>query len=152
MCTNRLACTFRSLALEASPDHFLLVSSNTAQSASFASARLSLRAKDVRPGHVMWTHTASGLQAAMVEDVALVSQSGLFNPYTAAGTIVVNGVVATVHSRWFLDTALDTLGLTAFLPGAYQVSLYGYMRLPAFILFAQHTMLSPFASWSINIW
>ena len=59
----------------------------------------------------------------MVEDVALVSQSGLFNPYTAAGTIVVNGVVATVHSRWFLDYAFDALGLTAHLPEAYQVCL-----------------------------
>ena len=64
--------------------------------------------------------------------VHLVWQYGLFNPYTAAGTIVVNGVPAAVHSHWFLDSAFDVLGLTAHLRKAYQGSLPGHMQLLVF--------------------
>lgn len=63
-----------------------------------------------------------------VTETARVFLKGLYNPYTAAGTIVVDGVAATVHSRWFLDASFDRLGLTAHIPAAYQASF------PAWIL------------------
>ena len=113
---------FRLFTLEASPDHFLMVSSNAAEATSFPSSRLNLRATDVQPGQVMWVPTGAGLQTAVVQDVNRVWLQGLYNPYTVAGTIVVNGVAATVHSRWFLDSVFDKMGLTAHLPEAYQVT------------------------------
>ena len=31
------------------------------------------------------------------------TQHGLYNPFTIGGDIVVNGVLASSHSDWFLD-------------------------------------------------
>jgi hypothetical protein len=51
-------------------------------------------------------------------------QAGLYNPYTLAGTILVNQVLASSHSRWFADAAADALGLpTRWLPALYQAAL-----------------------------
>ena len=46
---------------------------------------------------------------------------GLYNPLTLSGTILVNGMVASVHSDWFLDAAFDALDISGWLPSAYQV-------------------------------
>ena len=59
--------------------------------------------------------------AFRVDDVTLERRTGLFKPLTAAGTIVVDGVVASVHSTWFADDLMDRLGLTHALPALYQV-------------------------------
>ena len=50
-----------------------------------------------------------------------VIRSGLWNPYTPSGTIVVGGVVASVHSEWLLDALLDAFARPDLLPAAYQV-------------------------------
>ncbi len=47
-------------------------------------------------------------------------RKGLFNPFTATGTIVVDGVVASVQSKWFADDVMDALGLTHAVPALYQ--------------------------------
>ncbi|EFJ16220.1 hypothetical protein SELMODRAFT_421866 [Selaginella moellendorffii] len=69
---------------------------------------------------------------------------GLFNPLTLQGTIVVNGVAASVHSDWFLDTLFDTFGLTAYLPAAYQAILS-----PARLLY---TLLGPNSYLALYKW
>jgi len=56
-----------------------------------------------------------------VANVTTERREGLFKPLTASGTIVVDGVVASVHSNWFADAAMDRLGLTHALPALYQV-------------------------------
>jgi hypothetical protein len=48
-------------------------------------------------------------------------RTGFYKPLTASGTIVVDGVVASVHSSWFADAAMDRLGLTHAIPALYQV-------------------------------
>jgi len=56
-----------------------------------------------------------------VDNVTTERRTGLFKPLTASGTIVVDGVVASVHSTGFADAAMDHLGLTHALPALYQV-------------------------------
>ena len=59
----------------------------------------------------------------VVSDVSRVEKAGLYNPFTLGGTIIVNGVVASSHSDWFLDTTFESLGLTHWLPATYQMVL-----------------------------
>jgi len=48
---------------------------------------------------------------------------GLFNPYTlGASTIVVDGVLASVHSDWFLDAIAPSF-MTRYIPAIYDVCL-----------------------------
>jgi hypothetical protein len=87
------------------------------------------RAKDVREGERMWVHLqlgepgASSVGVFVVSGVEGVRKRGLYNPYTMGGTIVVDGVVASSHSEWFLDNALEALGLVRWLPVVYQAVL-----------------------------
>jgi hypothetical protein len=63
-----------------------------------------LAAEDVQPGHRMWIRNAAGmLESTEVIAVNRCRDDGLFNPLTISGTIVVDGVVASAHSDWFLD-------------------------------------------------
>lgn len=48
-------------------------------------------------------------------------KQGLFNPFTLSGTIVVNGVVASVHSEWLLDDLVTSPEYSRYLPIFYQV-------------------------------
>lgn len=51
------------------------------------------------------------------EGMGATFAQGLYNPFTLSGTILVDGVLASVHSEWFLDNAWgEALGLTPFLP------------------------------------
>jgi hypothetical protein len=56
----------------------------------------------------------------VVANITTERHAGLFNPFTASGTIVVDGVVASVQSKWFADAAMDRLGLTHAIPALYQ--------------------------------
>ena len=56
----------------------------------------------------------------VVANTTKAYHAGLFNPFTASGTIVVDGVVASVQSRWFADDVMDRLGLTHAIPALYQ--------------------------------
>lgn len=95
------------------------------------------RAADVAVGDKVWAVDAGGevsVQTVVATSVRLVQ--GLFNPFTPAGTIVVDGVVASVHSRWFLDGLMDRLGATHLIPQLYQAIL-----LPAY--YAVYCTLGP---------
>merc|ERR1711966_279148 len=52
-----------------------------------------------------------------------VLKRGISNPFTLHGELVVNGVVASSHSEWFLDSIAESLGLVHLLPSAYQLVL-----------------------------
>ena len=54
-------------------------------------------------------------------NVTTERRTGFFSPFTASGTIVVDGVVASVQSKWFADDIMDALGLTHVVPAMYQV-------------------------------
>jgi hypothetical protein len=79
------------------------------------------RAGDVTVGDHM---LAEGAPTYVVTSISQVEKGGLYNPFTLSGTIIVNGVVASTHSEWFLDNAFDFLQLTHYLPAAYQVVLF----------------------------
>lgn len=85
------------------------------------------RAQDVRVGDRMWATEGSSasLVEVVVTSISEVQKQGLYNPYTMGGTIVVNGVVASTHSEWFLDNAFELLALPLhWLPAVYQAILW----------------------------
>jgi 2C-methyl-D-erythritol 2,4-cyclodiphosphate synthase len=79
------------VSLQATPDHFVLVG---------LSAPTYKRIGEVSPGDVMWVaHSAASasLAPATVVDVGRVAKEGLYAPLTLGGSILVNGVAASVH-------------------------------------------------------
>ena len=107
--------------LRLSPDHFVPVAPASAE-AVFSQASMK-RGQDVSRSDTLFLVDARGrLVPASISTVSVEMARGAFNPYTASGTIVVGHVVASVHSKWFLDGMFDRLGWTSSLPGAYQVS------------------------------
>lgn len=89
------------------------------------------RGRDISVGDAMWAQGPSkvgqegiaALSMHVVASISTVQKQGLYNPYTLGGTIVVNGVVASTHSDWFLDAPFQFLGLTHWLPAVYQLVL-----------------------------
>lgn len=79
------------------------------------------QARAVVPGDTVWAVQSSKATAYRVVRVEAVSKQGLWAPYTRHGTIVVNGVVASVHSDWILDSLLESMGRPDLLPLVYQV-------------------------------
>jgi desert hedgehog len=68
---------------------------------------------EVRVGDVVWFEGADGTATASpVIEIANVVRTGLYNPLTLGGTILVDGVAASAHSDWFLDglVSADTQG------------------------------------------
>lgn len=104
--------------LELSRKHFLPVGKKGAL--AYKQAEM-LRAGDVRLGDAVWVQHTTGLSPYYVEEISGVQKAGLWAPYTRQGTIVVNGVVASVHSEWILDDLLDVFGRADLLPAIYQV-------------------------------
>lgn len=74
-------------------------------------------------GNIVWAEgrDRAGLQPFRVVEKSTVVKQGLWNPYTATGTIVVGGLAASVHSEWLLDGLLESVGHTELLPALYQV-------------------------------
>ena len=98
---------YRTLTLESgreltlSPRHFIPVATD---GGAGWDARVVKAAEEVGPGDVIWYENADGsLASAAVTAVATQARQGLFNPLTMGGTILVDGVVASAHSDWFLD-------------------------------------------------
>ena len=88
----------RSLVL--SPRHFI----PTATGGSTAWAdRTVLGADEVRAGDRIWQLDQGVMRLATVAAATREPADGAFNPLTMDGTIVVDGVVASAHSDWFLD-------------------------------------------------
>ena len=88
-------------SLTLSPRHFI----PTAQDGDGAWEDHVLKgANELRAGDIVWHRAGDGTM--LPSTVAAVKQTvatGAFNPLTLSGTIVVDGVVASAHSDWFLD-------------------------------------------------
>ena len=87
--------------LTLSPRHFI----PTADAAGGAFADHLVKAADeVRIGDLVWSRGEDGgIAADAVVGARTKVAVGAFNPLTMNGTIVVDGVVASAHSNWFLD-------------------------------------------------
>ena len=81
------------------------------------------RAEDVVEGDKMWVAGEFAGALFVVAEISKVTKQGLYNPYTMGGNIVVNGVVASAHSDWFLDDLFQSLNLVHLLPAVYQAVL-----------------------------
>jgi desert hedgehog protein len=75
--------------------------------------RLVIHSKDVQVGDLVQVHSANATSATFESIItkSIVSDVGLFNPYTLSGTIVVDGVVASCHSSWVFDTLFELLNV-----------------------------------------
>ena len=62
-------------------------------------------------------------------EVKKVYRSGFYTPITLGGNIIVNGVVASAHSEWFLEPYVPK-SLSRYLPATYQA-----MLLPARVIY-----------------
>lgn len=104
--------------LEASPNHFVKVSGNC------DGVSVDARAKDVEVGACMFgMGVGKATTQLRVTETTPVWKKGIYNPFTLPGNLVVNGVVASSHSDWFLDDYADALGFTHLLPSIYQAVL-----------------------------
>eukprot|EP00339_Tiarina_fusa_P015655 CAMPEP_0117055984 /NCGR_PEP_ID=MMETSP0472-20121206/38838_1 /TAXON_ID=693140 ORGANISM="Tiarina fusus, Strain LIS" /NCGR_SAMPLE_ID=MMETSP0472 /ASSEMBLY_ACC=CAM_ASM_000603 /LENGTH=211 /DNA_ID=CAMNT_0004772247 /DNA_START=30 /DNA_END=662 /DNA_ORIENTATION=- len=111
-----IATASRRLCL--SPDHYILTSEGGLDGA------VQLRARSVKTGMTVWVESASGMHAASVVSVEEEWRKGLYNPYLvdADHLLVVDGVVASTHSYWFLDGIVpDTAAW--FVPSVYDKAL-----------------------------
>jgi hedgehog len=88
-------------SLTLSPRHFVPVQGSRSE----RWANHSLKAADeIKVGELIWNRTETGvIRLAAVAAIEEVKEAGVFNPLTFSGTIVVDGVAASVHSDWFLD-------------------------------------------------
>jgi hypothetical protein len=74
-------------------------------------------ADEIGVGDVLWFHDGERMQPARVAGIAREVEYGAFNPLTLTGTIVVDGVVASAHSDWFLDGIVSADAQARGLPG-----------------------------------
>jgi LPXTG-motif cell wall-anchored protein len=88
-------------ALTLSPRHFIPVA---AGADGAWDARIDKGADEVRAGDYVWSQANDGTMSLdQVVTAATQVAVGAYNPLTMNGTIVVDGVVASAHSDWFLD-------------------------------------------------
>lgn len=87
--------------LTLSPRHFIPVAPEP--QAPDWKHRVLKGADEVKVGDVVWVEQDDKVQPSMVSEVAAGLEVGAFNPLTLSGTIIVDGVVASAHSDWFLD-------------------------------------------------
>ncbi len=93
--------------LHLSPDHYIPVKS----AAGGKTAGFQVKpARLVAAGDLLLVAGPHDNQAGLsaVSNVTRVLKQGLFNPYTLNGRIVVEGVVASSHSGWFLEDVVPS--------------------------------------------
>jgi hypothetical protein len=100
-------------SLKISPHHFIHTTKMT--DSRFQDATLKY-AKTVTVGEYVWEE--SGRKSLVLANQVEMG-TGAFNPYTKTGNIIVDGVVASAHSNWFLDS-ITPAGLEHYLPWVYQ--------------------------------
>jgi len=104
--------------LDATAKHFVFVSPKCDGSVQ------QVYASSVKEGMCMFSRYAeTGEQLQRVKEVSVREKRGIYNPFTLSGSIVVNGVVASSHSDWFLDDIAAKYGWTSMLPAIYQAVL-----------------------------
>lgn len=82
--------------LAVTPDHYLPLPGGIHKSAG-----------NIVEGDELLIQATEGFQPSLVVGVNFVEEEGLFNPYTVAGDLVVDGVLASCHSSWFLEGLFD---------------------------------------------
>ena len=60
-------------------------------------------AKDVRPGDRLDYFDGAAFHSSAVRTITETTKTGLYNPYTLSGSLVVDGIAASCHSSWILD-------------------------------------------------
>jgi len=104
--------------LRASRTHLVPVSSPKGQ--DMWCRAVFVHAQAVRPGDRVFVRGPAGrAEPEQVLEVGECKDQGLFNPFTLSGTVVVDGIVASVHSEWILDDVLPS----RWLHGVYQAML-----------------------------
>jgi hypothetical protein len=104
--------------LRLTADHFIPVSSDEI----WSHAKM-IRGGDVKADDFVWTmdKTSKKIESSRVVSTSVQLDFGVYNPYTMNGQIVVDGVVASSHSRWILDSVWpDSLIDSSWLPSIYQ--------------------------------
>ncbi|KXZ51391.1 hypothetical protein GPECTOR_12g353 [Gonium pectorale] len=110
--------------LAATPGHFVPVcveGCTAEQLAQGAAVMRNRRAGDVRVGDVVLTADPSPAFEA-VESVAVLTSHGAFNPYVRGADLIVDGVVASPHSDWILDSVAPAW-MVPYLPYIYEALL-----------------------------
>lgn len=79
--------------------------------------------RDVKVGDWIWERNGM----SQVTHKTVQNLAGVYNPYTESGNIIVDGVVASAHSEWFLD-AVVPVSMLPYLPAIYQ-GVLGFNRL-----------------------
>merc|ERR1719512_132282 len=92
--------------LAVTPDHYLPLSGGGHKSAGLLTF-----------GDELFVQSVEGLAPSPITSVDMVEEQGLFNPYTTTGDLVVDGVLASCHSSWFLEDHLSE----EYIVPAYQV-------------------------------
>lgn len=108
-----------------SPRHFIPTAENMD---SAWGSHLVIGANELQVGDIVWYQESNGkMYASVVEGINSIIEQGAFNPLTASGTIVVDGVIASAHSDWFLDgiASADT-----------QAAVYQAMFAPVRLIYA----------------
>jgi len=77
--------------LSLTPDHYLVLDGKH------------VYAKDVAVGDELPYFDDGAFKTSSVSAISETTKSGLFNPYTLSGSIVVDSVAASCHSSWILD-------------------------------------------------
>jgi len=84
--------TLSNHSVKATFDHYFPLVSGT----HMAAQRLSV-------GDELWVYHEGSMVPSPIVGIQVVAATGLFNPYTVIGDIVVNGILASSHSSWFLE-------------------------------------------------
>ncbi|MGD9510460.1 MAG: hypothetical protein AB7I59_19605 [Geminicoccaceae bacterium] len=88
-------------AITLSPRHFI---PKAGAGGEAWAARVVAAADEIAPGDLVWSRTPEGgMVLDRVVAVGTRMAVGAYNPLTMNGTILVDGVVASAHSDWFLD-------------------------------------------------
>lgn len=130
-----IALETKDRVLHLSPTHFARVCTSGCNDEGLAKGQYGLKsvyAKDVEVGDLLLVNDVNGVwHFSEVEDIIHTMERGLFNPYVRGGDLVVNGVVVSSHSEWFLDeykNFVESWGYS--LPDIYETLLY-----PVYLLY-----------------
>jgi len=102
-------------SLELSPTHFIPVSQACDGTMEM------VRASDAKVGSCVLSSGSNSLKQSKIISHDIRISKGLYNPFTKHGNIVVDGILASSHSEWFLDDLATKFGGVSFLPSIYQV-------------------------------
>lgn len=118
--------------LHLSSDHFVPICRSGGSSCDWRQ-RVDVYARDVKVGDTMWIKSSTDVVASRVSAITSSHLSGVFNPYTTSGNIIVDGVVASCHSSWILDAFIPesfqqwipAIYQMVFLPGRWIYKMFG---------------------------